>query len=142
MIERNAPLYVESHDLARWVLERVEAWPEERGRTLRQPLAETACQLVTAVSLALTFPDTRGEHLREADETVVRLRMLLRLASELALLSPGGLRHAEGHLRAVGRMLGGWQRQLRRREETIHGKNSSWRDGQELQGTGSPATIA
>lgn len=136
MSEHHAPIYVAAHDLARWILERIEAWPHERGGTLRQPLSETACQLLTAVSLAMTFPRKRVDHLRSADETVVRLRMLLRLAGDLALLSPGGLRHAQGKLLAIGRMLGGWQKQLQR----AHAKEQN--QTFEFQGTGSPAPPA
>lgn len=141
MSAQRAPIYVQTHDLARWILERIETWPPERGVTLRGPLSETTCQLVTSVSLALTFPRGRLEHLHVADKSVVRLRMLLRLAGDLALFSPGGLRHAQGQLLAIGRMLGGWKKQLQPspmqgssgKEEPAAPKN---------QGTGSPAPTA
>lgn len=135
MNDHHAPLYVEAHDLARWLLERLEGWHTERGSTLLRPLSDTTCDLVTSVSLALTFPQGRRDYLLRADESVVRLRMLLRLACDLALLSPGGLRHAQGQLRTIGRMLGGWQRQLRQSE-----RNAA--TSFENQGTGSPATPA
>ena len=136
MSRHNAPLYVEAHDLARWVLERVEAWPPERGRSLERPLCGAACELLASVSLALTFPEGRSEYLRTADESIVRLRMMLRLAQDLALISPGGLRHALGRLRTIGRMLGGWQRQLRRPTDLDPSRLSPSR----YQGTGSPAS--
>lgn len=62
------------------------------------------------VSLALTFPASRSRHLEAADEAVVRLRELLRLAQELGLISPGGLRYASGRLLVIGRMIGGWRK--------------------------------
>lgn len=113
---RHAPLWVEAHDLARWVLERIERWPPEHGRHFGPLLARSVCELVEAVSLVLTFPATRLDDLRQADRAIVRLRSRLRLARDLALLSPGGLRFAEGKLRVIGRMVGGWQKKLRRRE--------------------------
>ncbi len=144
MSRRHAPLYVEAYDLAVWVLGRVEAWPVDRGRTLRRPLSDAVCGLVTAVSVALTFPDRRLGALRRADEIVVEVRMLLRLAEELALISPGGRRHALGRLREIGKMLGGWQKQLRRAAE-----RSSEEESEPLlaldsrfEGTGSPARTA
>ena len=138
MIEHKAPIYIEAHDLARWLLERLEAWPEGHGDTLRRPLATAVCQLVTEIAVALTFPDRRAEHLRHADESVVRTRMLLRLAADLALLPPKGLRHAQGRLSEIGRMLGGWQRQLQ--QQLCRAEAASTNSG--AQGTGSPATTA
>ncbi len=112
---RDAPLYVEAHDLARWLLERTNAWPADRDRSLCEPLTRASCDLVESVSLALTFPGGRAEHLRRADEAVVRVRVLLRLGRDVGLLSPGGVRHAAGHLRTIGRILGGWRKRHRER---------------------------
>ena len=112
---RDAPLWVEAHDLARWVIERVDSWPQERASHLGPLLSEGACELVEATALVLTFPKTRGAALCAADRAIVRLRSRLRLAKELTLISPGGLRFAEGRLRAIGKMVGGWQKRWNRR---------------------------
>jgi len=134
---REAPLYVESHDLALWVLERSRAWPEPGP--LGTQIAVAACDLVVEVSLALTFRVGRVEHLRHADEAIVRLRTLLRLARDLGLVSPRGLRFATGRLRAIGRMLGGWRKRVDRRgfgdEQRVIGDD-------DFQGVGPPATGA
>ncbi len=110
---RDAPLYVEAHDLARWTLERTNAWASRDDRHLAPLVAGGACDLLTAVSLALTFPATRAIHLEEADHGIVRLRVLLRVARGLGLLSAGGLRFASGRLTAMGRMVGGWRKRAR-----------------------------
>ncbi len=60
---RDAPLYVEAHDIARDVVERVDRWPA--GTELAAPFADAAVTLLTSVSLALTFPETRAAHLLE-----------------------------------------------------------------------------
>ncbi len=112
---RDAPLWLEAHDLARWIIERVDSWSEERASHLGPLLTQGACELVEATALVLTFPKTRGSDLRAADRAIVRLRSRLRLAKELALISPGGLRFAEGRLRAIGKMVGGWQKRWNRR---------------------------
>jgi len=110
---RDAPLYVEAHDLARWTLERTARRPgASPGLSTAIDLA--AVGLLSSVSLALTFPATRVQHLADADQAVVRLRVLLRVARDLGLVTGGGLRFAAGRLDAVGRMLGGWQRRLAR----------------------------
>jgi len=107
---RDAPLYVESHDLTRWLLERTATW--SNCNVLGKRVAQTACELVESVALALTFPARRAEHLEAADGALVRLRCLLRLAQESGQLSAGGLRYASGRLQAAGRMVGGWRKRV------------------------------
>lgn len=109
---REAPLYVEAHDLAAWVMERVNAWAWDRDRNLAPLVAAAASELLAQISLALTFPGTRSSHLEQADHAVVRLRVLLRLSHQLGLLSAGSLRFASGRLQAVGRMIGGWRKRF------------------------------
>ena len=109
---RDATVYVEAHDLARWVLERTNSWPPTSDRHLGGPVAGAACDLLEEVSLALTFPRSRSLHLEAADEAIVRLRVLLRLAQSLALVSGGGLRFAAARLRKIGRMVGGWRKRI------------------------------
>ncbi len=115
---RDAPLYVEAFDLSRWVAERAATWPH---RPLARLATASACELVSAVSLALTFPARRPRHLETADENIVRLRALLRLAAALGCLSAGGLRYATGRLAAIGRMVGGWRKRLERSARRIGG---------------------
>ncbi len=111
---KDAPLYVETHDLACWVLQRAHSWPQRGDDQLSRLAAGAACELVISVSLALTFPPTRADHLECADHAIVRLRTLLRLAGQLELLSAGGLRFASGRLREIGRMVGGWRKRVAR----------------------------
>lgn len=111
---RDAPLYVETHDLAVWTLRHAQSWTQDEGR-LASRVQEHAVVLVCAVALALTFPATRRKHLRRADETIVRLRMELRLAGALGLLSARQLRFAGGRLRVIGKMLGGWRKRLEKK---------------------------
>ncbi len=112
---RDAPLYVEAHDLASWILPRVAAWPRPAGRYLAGRVAAAAFNLVAEISLALTFPKSRASHLEQADEAIVVLRTGLRLARGLNLLSSRRLRFACERLRIIGRMVGGWRKRL---EET------------------------
>lgn len=108
---RDAPLYTEAFDLSRWVMERTGSWPHE---PLARLATRSACNLVTAVSLALTFPQGREQHLERADVGIVELRTLLRLAQSLALVSRGGLRFATARLATIGRMVGGWRKRMRK----------------------------
>ncbi len=109
---RDAPLYIESHDLAVWVLGRCAGWSEPGLADLRSETSRSAIRLVEDVALALTFPAGRSRHLERADQGIVRLRIALRLARDLGALEDRQLRHASKQLRSAGRMLGGWRKRI------------------------------
>lgn len=110
MSRLDAPLYVAAHDLCGWLLRHLSGWPPHA--LLRQPISEAACALLEAISLALTFPDIRAAQLQRADCAIVRLRVLLRLAQEDALLSTRQLHYVAGLLLEIGRMVGGWRKRV------------------------------
>jgi hypothetical protein len=107
---RRAPLYVEAHELAVWLGRHFDG---ERARTLDVELARTGDELLFQVARALAFPGAREQALLAADEAVLRLRVLARVACERARLAPRELRFAAARLERIGRMLGGWRRQRR-----------------------------
>ncbi len=107
---RDAPLYIEAHDLSVQVLARARAWDEPDRRLLGEPACTAAWELLSAVGSALTFPESRARHLQTADESLLRLRLLLRAARDTGLVSGGWHRQATGRLRAIGRMIGGWKK--------------------------------
>jgi hypothetical protein len=117
---RDAPLYVEAHDLARWIFERSNSWPA--GNSFIPAICNASIDLVTSISLALTFVEGRVSYLRQADEAIVRLRSLLRLAKDLALLSSAANRFAAGRLQVIGRMVGGWLKRLESERSSTQGK--------------------
>lgn len=134
MIWRDAPLYVETHDLARWVSERAEGWAERGHPALAAKAIGESCAILDAVALALTFPATRPSDLEQADRSIVRLRVLLRLAKDLGCLSAGGLRFACGRLQATGRMIGGWRKRIEHNAAGGQGLPTA-----EVSGDGPPA---
>ena len=117
MSRQDAPLYVRSHDLARSLLDAVVSWPDAPRRVLGEPLATEVRTLLTAVALALAFPDDRAAHQRAADDALLRLRVLLRLATAMGLISEGAASAAHAELTDMGRMLGGWRKREYKRLE-------------------------
>ena len=129
---QRAPLYVRAHDLARWLMERAAGWRNPPERDLGRALNAQGLELSSSISLALTFPATRADHQERADESVVRIRSILRLARDLGVLSPRQLRYAGAELDAIGRMLGGWRRSTRARAR-VRRERSNVRTGDGAQ---------
>lgn len=109
---RQAPLAVDTHDLARWLLERTAAWGSRGQGDLARLVTTAACELASDIALALTFPARRREYVDAADLQAVRLRTWLRLAGDSGALPASGLRFATSQLTVIGRMIGGWRKQL------------------------------
>lgn len=104
---RDAPLYVRVHDLARDLLGRMAEGPHAG---LRHRIAIEAQELLCEVSLALSFVDGRSAHQAAADRSITRLKVLVRLAEDLEVLTARGARHSGEQLVEIGRMMGGWRR--------------------------------
>ncbi len=127
---RDAPLYVEAHDLAAWLVARAATWRQPAAACLAPRIAGAACDLVDAVALALTFPIRRAAHLERADASIVVLRTELRLAEQLDVVSARGLRFACERLRTIGRMVGGW----RKRVDPAARRGAGWKDQRSRDG--------
>jgi hypothetical protein len=107
MIWKRAPLYVDCHDLARWLHERLL---DTAADALLVRIASDASDLLASIVCALSFPEDRMASLHTADRLVVRLRVLVRLAVELGSLRPNAQRFLTAQLDRIGRQIGGWRR--------------------------------
>jgi len=102
-----APLYVDCSALCSWLLAKFNA---DSG-TLERNLCQAAIDLLIAVSLALK--DRRRElEIERADEHLIRLRVLLRLAKDDGKLDARQYQYALEQAAGIGRQLGGWARSL------------------------------
>ena len=102
-----APLFVDGMALARWLLGRFGGSPGQ----LEQQIVSVSLDLLQAITLALK-DRRRDEQIELADEMLIRLRVLLRLAMDCGRLTPEQYGHVLGRVDAIGRQLGGWQRSL------------------------------
>ena len=105
--QRHAPVFVDTFDLCQWLLGRLAT----DRRPLALALARTALALLEAVTLAVK-DRRREERIEWADERLQVLRVQLRLAGELALLSESQMLFALEMADRIGRQLGGWWKSL------------------------------
>ncbi len=103
---KEAPLYAEAHDLARWIVENVP-----HDAPLPRRLHESSIDLLESVVLALKKHE-REARIDEADSICVRLRACLRLACDTRTIDERRLLHLAERLDSIGRQIGGWKRRL------------------------------
>jgi len=102
-----APLYVDAFAFCEWLFRHFGDDP----RSLPKALCEHALELLRAVTLALKAR-RREEQVEIADEQLIQLRILLRLAGALGLLDHSQEIHALERADTIGRQLGGWIRAM------------------------------
>lgn len=107
-----SPIFTHTYDLLRWLLPIAAQMPREHRSGLAQRIPETVFdfqQLLITASKSIGEP---AEVLRRADVRLAEVRLLLRLARDLHVLS---FKHYEEGARRtgeIGRLLGGWLRRV------------------------------
>jgi len=102
-----APIFTDTYTLCEWLLKHLNGQTD----SLARHLCDNALSLLEQITLAIRNHD-REERLDLADERLIMLRMQLRLAVDVDLLSERRGLHALGLADSIGRQLGGWQRSL------------------------------
>ena len=100
-----APLFTACFALTDWLLGRLG----DDARVLPKAICRAALALLRAITLALKGRNCSA-HLRSADEELIALRVLLRLAGQGSVLADSQMLYALERARVIGRQLGGWQR--------------------------------
>lgn len=103
------PVIQKAYDLCLWVLKVVERLPRSYKFTLGDRIQGTALDLQLSL-VESSHARRKDRPLHRADRQLDQLRLLLRLARDLELISPR--RHAYGSaiVAEIGRMLGGWMK--------------------------------
>ncbi|MEZ5842769.1 MAG: diversity-generating retroelement protein Avd [Hyphomicrobiaceae bacterium] len=92
-----------------WLVPAVERFPRRQKFLIGERMQATALDVLDALIEATYTRDRRG-HLARANLGLEKLRVLLRLATELQLLDLRRYEHAARSLDEVGRLVGGWAR--------------------------------
>jgi hypothetical protein len=103
-----------AYDLALWLLPKIEKLPRSYRFSVGERITSAMLDVLTDLVEAAYTRD-RSELLRHASRRLNALRLLVRLAKDLHLLSLSAYELTSEHLDEVGRMTGGWLRAEERR---------------------------
>ena len=105
-------IFTRTYDLLKWLLPKVERFPNLYRNTVTQRLMDSALDFQEALFDAQTYTgNIRLRHLRQADSHLNKVRLYLRLVHHWGWLSPGQYEHVSRMVSEVGRLLGGWIKQ-------------------------------
>ena len=101
-------------DLTRWVIQRVAKMPREHRFTIGDRLVETSLE-VTTLLLDASFTRDKRTLLAQAARGLTRLRLLVRLAHGVGLMTEKQHLYLAAQTAEVGKMIGGWSKSVERR---------------------------
>lgn len=101
------PAVQKAYDINRWLLPRVERFPHDFKFTLGDRLQTTGLDLTLALVEA-AHAVRKDRALYRANRLLDQMRILLRLACDLEVLSVRQLAHVSTLNEELGRMIGGW----------------------------------
>jgi 23S rRNA-intervening sequence protein len=102
-------------DLLTWLLPKIEQFPRLYRTTVTQRLMNAALDCQESIFTAQSTRDVRRRAaLQDADASLNRLRLYLRLAHHWHWLSDGQYAHVSAQVTEIGKLLGGWIKQSSR----------------------------
>lgn len=107
-------IQVKTFELLDWLLPKTERFPRAHRHTLTARIMHTALDFHEALTLAQTASRRhRAGHLRRCDALLQQLRIYFRLIHRWQWLSNGQYLHVSTLIEEIGRMLGGWLKQIK-----------------------------
>lgn len=96
-----------SYDFSTWLLRHTGKFPKSYRFSVAVRMENTIRSFTELVAVA-NMRTSRLQLLRQADEELTRLRLLVRLSFDMQFLNLKSYEYASRQIAELGRMLGGW----------------------------------
>jgi four helix bundle protein len=111
MADQEMPIFTRTFDFLTWLLPATNHFPRAHRHSFTQRLLDAAFDLRERLEEAnYRKGPARLERLRQADESLAKVRLYLRLAARWSWLNDGQYQHAARMVAEIGRLLGGWHK--------------------------------
>lgn len=103
-----SPIFVKTYDLLKWLLPHTTKFPKSQRFLMAKRLEDAALGFYEAILRCGKLAGSRPVLLKEADIELEKLRLYLRLAQDLKLLSFNQYEYAARLVSEIGKLLGAW----------------------------------
>lgn len=111
-------ILTKTFDFLNWLLPKIERFPKVYRQNVAKRLMDAALDFQESLYLGQAFDgQIRLRHLRQADAHLNMVRLYLRLALNLHVISPGQYKHVSLMVAELGRLLGGWIKQTQQQKK-------------------------
>jgi hypothetical protein len=112
------PLFTKTFDFVVWLMQVTNHFPRSQRFFITQRFVDAALNFQElALEANVKRMPERLEKLVQADVELDKVRIYLRLTLRLEWLTPGQYQHGAFMVAEMGRLLGGWQKALRKGKE-------------------------
>ena len=108
---KESPLYAKSYNFVHWLIPQTIKFPREQRFVIASRLQDTTFDYMESLYRA-THNNQRYAVLMKADSQLKQIKFYLRLCHDLKLLNTRRFEHASRLLEEMGRLLGGWIKQV------------------------------
>lgn len=106
---KESPIFTRTYDLLRWLLPATVKFPRQHRFVLAEAVQRTALQFQDYL-LEAAYSKRPQALLQQADVTLAKLRLYLRLCHDLDLFNTSQYEYVAGRVDEIGRLLGGWRK--------------------------------
>ncbi|MDO9068800.1 MAG: diversity-generating retroelement protein Avd [Deltaproteobacteria bacterium] len=105
---KESPLFIKTYDLAKWLLEHTAKFPRSQRHILAHRIEDAILSFQELLLWAVKDSNARAVTLLKASYELERLRLCVRLSTDMKLLSIKQYEFVSHQMVEVGNMLGGW----------------------------------
>jgi len=118
-IKNNGPDSItKTYDLLKWTIPHLKKFPHDQRFLLGHRIEDHLLDILELL-LSANYSKEKLDFLKKTNLRLEVLRFLFRLSFDMEYLSKKGYEYASVHLNEVGRMVGGWIRQQKSKDEEI-----------------------
>jgi len=110
---KESPLFIKTYDLIKWLLEHTAKFPRNQRAVLARRIEESSLGFYDHLLAAAVLDNVaKKESLASANVELERLKVYLRLAFDLALVSLRQYEFVSQRVTEVGKLFGGWLKKM------------------------------
>ena len=110
-MKNNYPVVTKAYNLTLWYIKKISSLPKNHRFTLGEKIQNTLLDLLMHLSDAIYSKD-KVKLLLQANKEIEKLRLLSKLLKDLTIISTDNFRFATNSLNEIGRMIGGWIKEI------------------------------
>jgi hypothetical protein len=111
---KQSPIFTKTYDFLVWLLNHTKKFPKHERFRMARRLEDTAFEFYDLLIKATRHKRRKEAILLEADITLEKLRLYIRLSNSCELTTTKQYQYVSKVLLEIGKLLGGWLKSLRR----------------------------
>ena len=109
MVAEEMLIVKKAYEFSKWLLQHTGKFPKSYRFSVAVRIENTILDFTELVAVA-NMRTNRLPLLRQADENLTRLRLLIRLSHDMQFLNLKSYEYGSGQIAELGKMLGGWMK--------------------------------